>query len=57
MLKDFTEEDLENLRLETPLERLGEPEDVAELVSYLASDKARFMTGQIIGLNGGFVIT
>ena len=57
MLKDFTEEDLENLRLETPLERLGEPEDVAELVAYLASDKARFMTGQVIGLNGGFVIT
>ena len=57
MLKDFSEEDLENLRLETPLERLGEPEDVAALVEYLASDKARFMTGQVIGLNGGFVIT
>ena len=57
MLKDFSEEDLENLRLETPLERLGEPEDVAELVSYVASDKARFLTGQVIGLNGGFVIT
>ncbi len=57
MLKDFSEEDLENLRLETPLERLGEPEDVAELAAYLASEKARFMTGQVIGLNGGFVIT
>ena len=57
MLKDFSEEDLENLRLETPLERLGEPEDVAELVAYLASEKSRFMTGQVIGLNGGFVIT
>ena len=57
MLKDFSEEDLENLRLETPLERLGEPEDVAELVGYLASEKSRFMTGQVIGLNGGFVIT
>lgn len=57
MLKDFSEEDLENLRLETPLERLGEPEDVAALVSFLASEKSRFMTGQVIGLNGGFVIT
>ena len=57
MLKDFSEEDLENLRRETPLERLGEPEDVAALVSYLASEKARFMTGQVVGLNGGFVIT
>lgn len=57
MLKDFSAEDLENLRLETPLERLGEPEDVAALVSYLASERSRFMTGQVIGLNGGFVIT
>lgn len=57
MLSDFSAEDLENLRLETPLERLGEPEDVAELVSYVASEKAKFMTGQVIGLNGGFVIT
>ena len=56
MLKDFSPEDLENLRQETPLEMLGEPEDVAALAAYLASDKARFMTGQVIGLNGGFVI-
>lgn len=57
MLRDFTEADLEALRMETPLERLGAPEDVAELAAYLASDKARFMTGQVLGLNGGFVIT
>ena len=57
MLAGFTAEELEDLRLETPLERLGEPEDVAELVSFVASEKAQFMTGQVIGLNGGFVIT
>jgi 3-oxoacyl-[acyl-carrier protein] reductase len=57
MLKDFSEEELEDLRLETPLEMLGEPEDVAALTAYLASEEARFMTGQVIGLNGGFVIT
>lgn len=57
MLRDFSEADLEALRLETPLEMLGEPEDVADLVSYLASERSRFMTGQVLGLNGGFVIT
>ena len=57
MLSNFSAAELEDLRLETPLERLGEPEDVAELVAYVASDRAKFMTGQVIGLNGGFVIT
>jgi 3-oxoacyl-[acyl-carrier protein] reductase len=56
MLRDFTQAELEALREETPLGMLGEPEDVAELIAYLASDRARFMTGQVIGLNGGFVI-
>ena len=56
MLDCFSESELEELRLETPLERLGTPEDVGALAAFLASDKARFMTGQIIGLNGGFVI-
>ncbi|MBQ3566105.1 MAG: SDR family oxidoreductase, partial [Oscillospiraceae bacterium] len=37
-------------------ERLGTPEDVANTVVFLASDKSAFITGQIIGVNGGFVI-
>lgn len=57
MLKDFSPEELEVLRQETPLERLGLPEDVAHCVCYLASEEAGFMTGQVLGLNGGFVIT
>lgn len=36
-----------------PLGRLGEPEEVAELVSFLASDRANFITGQIFNINGG----
>jgi 3-oxoacyl-[acyl-carrier protein] reductase len=37
-----------------PLKRLGKPEDVAEAVLFLASDKANFITGEILDVNGGF---
>lgn len=37
----------------TPLRRLGEPEDVADVVVFLASDQARFITGQTIYVDGG----
>ena len=48
--------DLEALREETPLETIGAPEDVASLLVFLASDQARFITGQVIAPNGGIVI-
>lgn len=41
---------------DTPLMRFGRPEEVAETVLYLASDKSDFITGQVISINGGFVI-
>ena len=50
------EETMSELCDETPLCRLGEPEDVAELAYFLASDKASFITGQIIGVDGGFAV-
>jgi NAD(P)-dependent dehydrogenase (short-subunit alcohol dehydrogenase family) len=37
----------------TPLRRLGTPEDVADVVAFLASDGARFITGQTIYVDGG----
>lgn len=37
----------------TPLRRVGEPEDVADVVAFLASDAARFITGQTIMIDGG----
>ena len=37
-----------------PLKRLGQPEDVAEAVLFLASEKANFITGEILDINGGF---
>jgi len=41
---------------ETPLAMIGTPEDVAEAVAYLASDRAKFITGQVLSPNGGYVI-
>ena len=41
---------------DTPMGRLGTPEDVAAVVSFLCSDAASFVTGQIIGVDGGLAI-
>lgn len=55
MLDCYTAEDLDALAEETPLGKLGTPEEVADLVFYLASEQSSFITGQIIGVNGGFI--
>lgn len=56
MVKTVSPETMENLRRETPLEKLGEPEDVANALWYLASEQAGFITGEILNVSGGFVI-
>ncbi|MBQ9941038.1 MAG: SDR family oxidoreductase [Clostridia bacterium] len=56
MLSCYTEEDLKVLSDETPLMRLGTPRDIAETALFLASECSDFITGQIIGVNGGFLI-
>ncbi len=40
----------------TPMCRIGTPEDIAALVGFLASDNASFITGQTIGVDGGYAI-
>lgn len=54
MLSCFSEEDLKSLAEETPLGRLGTVQDVANIVEFILSDKASFVTGQIITVDGGF---
>lgn len=56
MMKGFDVHTLASLREETPLNILGTPEDIAEAAAFLCSDKAGFITGQVLGVNGGFVI-
>lgn len=56
MMAEFTDDDIAALKEETPLNALGTPEDIADAVVFLASDKARFITGQVLSVNGGFVI-
>lgn len=50
------EETLEALAEETPVCRNGLPQDVAKAVRYLCSDDASFVTGQVLGVNGGYVV-
>lgn len=56
MIAYHGQETLDALRYDTPLGRLGKPEDVAAAVAWLASEEAGFTTGQVISPNGGFVI-
>jgi 3-oxoacyl-[acyl-carrier protein] reductase len=56
MLSSFTEDDIVALREQTPLERLGKGADIAKAALFLAGDGGDFITGEILNVNGGFVI-
>ena len=49
-----TEAQIEQLRKQSPLERLGEPEDISNVVSFLAGPDGGWVNGQILRANGGF---
>ncbi len=56
MNKSLDEDTLRELAQETPVGRLGEPSEVAEAVGFLSSNEASFITGQILGVDGGYAI-
>ena len=53
MNSHLSQEDLNSLKEEIPLYRLGTPQDVANVVSFLASNRASYITAQDIAVNGG----
>ena len=56
MMAGFSAADKQALAEETPLCRLGRPEEVAAAAVFLAGDQAAFITGQVLGVNGGLVV-
>lgn len=56
MNRELDAETRSSLREETPLCRMGTTEDVAHAVLFFASEKASFITGQILGVDGGFAV-
>ncbi|CAN2168704.1 FabG Dehydrogenases with different specificities (related to short-chain alcohol dehydrogenases) [Candidatus Nanopelagicaceae bacterium] len=54
--KNNTLEEISNLTSQIPLNRLAKPEEIASLVSYLASKKNTYITGQTINVDGGISI-
>nr|WP_320144355.1 beta-ketoacyl-ACP reductase [uncultured Cohaesibacter sp.] len=56
MTKDLPEKVISYMESKTPLGHMGEAEDIAQGVLFLASDRARFITGQVLKIDGGLVI-
>ena len=56
MMDYWDEERREEMKRNLPVRRLGTPEDVAQAALFLVSDEASFITGQIININGGYLM-
>lgn len=55
MMDEHSDETKALLAEETPLGRLGTPQDVARAIAFLLSDDAAFITGQVLGVDGGYI--
>ncbi|HPE68323.1 MAG TPA: 3-oxoacyl-[acyl-carrier-protein] reductase [Thermotogota bacterium] len=56
MTKDLPEKVIKYMVEKTPLQMMGSPDDIAYAFVFLASDEARYITGQVLGVDGGLVI-
>ena len=56
MNSNISSDVMEQLKYQTPLCRIGNPDEVANAILFLASQKANFITGQVISPNGGLVV-
>lgn len=56
MMGCYSDEDIVEIKKDIPMGRIATPEEIAESVYFLASDEASYITGQILGVNGGFLI-
>ena len=55
MVKELDERIIQAMASQIPLQRIGQPEDIAHAMMYLASDMASFVNGAILSVDGGFV--
>lgn len=55
MNAELTDETISGLCEETPLLRIGRPEDVGRMIAFLCSEEASFITGQVVSVNGGII--
>ena len=56
MVRQLGEETMAELAEETPMGRLGTPEDIAQAVAFFADDRSGFITGQVLTADGGFIL-
>ena len=57
MTKHFHDDELENILNQIPAFKMGNPENIADLALFLASDKANYITGQTISVDGGLYMS
>jgi 3-oxoacyl-[acyl-carrier protein] reductase len=56
MLGELSTEMLEHMRTTTPLGRVGEPEEIADIIAFLLSEESSFMTGSTVIASGGRIL-